>query len=673
MKQPDVAGHRALGCAFPEAAGLRPGRTRAKIVKPLEQTVVPDSAASKRFEESLRLQSAALEAAANAIVITDQSGNILQVNAAFTSLTGYTAQEVLGKNPRLLKGGKQDEAFYRNLWQTISSGRVWSGELTNRRKDGSLYQEEMTITPLRDAGGASTHYIAIKQDISQRKRAEEALRQSEEQLRAMFDLASVGIAQADPRTGQWLRVNKKMCEITGYSSGELLALHVKDITHPEDRQTNWEAFERVVRGEASSYRLEKRYIRKDGSLAWVNVNMTIIRDRAGQPTRTVAALEDITERRRAEEALRLQSAALEAAANAIVITDQLGKVLQVNAAFTVLTGYTAQEVLGENLRLLKSGHHVEAFYRNLWQKISSGRVWSGELTNRRKDGSLYAEEMTITPLRDADGASTHYIAFKQDISERKRAEDELRWKTAFLEALVNSSLDGILVVDQERKTSLQNQRFTDLFKMPQHMADEASDENRLRWVTDMVKNPEPFVQKVLHLYAHPNETSHDEIELKDGTTMDRYSFPAIGQDGKYYGRIWTFRDITERKRFEAQLIQSQKMETVGKLAGGIAHEFNSILTAIIGQSELLLGDLPAGSPLAKNAARNQPGRRPRRHADPPAPGLRPQANSPTGNPRSKPGDRGHGRHVSPSSWAATWTRKSSPRPACSGEGGRRAN
>ncbi len=570
-------------------------------MKPLEQTVVPDSAASKRFEESLRLQSAALEAAANAIVITDQLGNILQVNAAFTSLTGYTAQEVLGKNPRLLKGGKQDEAFYRNLWQTISSGRVWSGELTNRRKDGSLYQEEMTITPLRDAGGASTHYIAIKQDISQRKRAEEALRQSEEQLRAMFDLASVGIAQADPRTGQWLRVNKKMCEITGYSSGELLALHVKDITHPEDRQTDWEAFERVVRGEASSYRLEKRYIRKDGSLAWVNVNMTIIRDRAGQPTRTVAALEDITERRRAEEALRLQSAALEAAANAIVITDQLGKVLQVNAAFTVLTGYTAQEVLGENLRLLKSGHHVEAFYRNLWQKISSGRVWSGELTNRRKDGSLYAEEMTITPLRDADGASTHYIAFKQDISERKRAEDELRWKTAFLEALVNSSLDGILVVDQERKTSLQNQRFTDLFKMPQHMADEASDENRLRWVTDMVKNPEPFVQKVLHLYAHPNETSHDEIELKDGTTMDRYSFPAIGQDGKYYGRIWTFRDITGRKRFEAGLFQSQKMETVGKLAGGVAHEFNSILTTIIGQSELLLGDLPAGSPLAKNA------------------------------------------------------------------------
>jgi PAS domain S-box-containing protein len=314
-----------------------------------------------------------------------------------------------------------------------------------------------------------------------------------------------------------------------------------------------------------------------------------------------AVLRDSAASKRFEESLRLQSAALEAAANAIVITDQLGNILQVNAAFTALTGYAAREVIGQNPRILKSGQQKETFYRNLWQTISSGRVWSGELTNRRKDGSLYAEEMTITPLRDADGVIAHYIAIKQDISERKRAEDELRWKTAFLEAQVNSSIDGIFV-DQDRKTLLQNQRFTDLFKMPQRMADEVSDENRLRWVTDMVKNPEPFVQKVLHLYAHPNEISRDEIELKDGTTLDRYSSPAIGKDGKYYGRIWTFHDITERKTLEARLFQSQKMETVGKLAGGVAHEFNSILTTIIGQGELLLGDLPAGSPLAKNAA-----------------------------------------------------------------------
>jgi two-component system, cell cycle sensor histidine kinase and response regulator CckA len=316
-----------------------------------------------------------------------------------------------------------------------------------------------------------------------------------------------------------------------------------------------------------------------------------------------------------------------------------------------------------------------------------------------------------------------------EVVEHTRAEEELQWKTAFLEAQVNSSIDGILVVDREGKKSLQNQRFVDLLKIPQHLADEKANENQLRWVTDMTKNPEQFVKKVLYLYAHPDETSRDEIELKDGTVLDRYSSPVVGKDGKYYGRIWTFRDITERKRaveelreserrfsdmlrnlelvsimsdqkaritycndyllrltgwrreevigrdwfellvppelvdelqgvhsalvagqsvawhheneiltrsgarrlirwnnsvlrsasgdvigsasigeditehkrLEAQLFQSQKLETVGKLAGGVAHEFNSILTAIIGQSELLLGDLPAGTPLAKNA------------------------------------------------------------------------
>ena len=174
------------------------------------------------------------------------------------------------------------------------------------------------------------------------------------------------------------------------------------------------------------------------------------------------------------------------------------------------------------------------------------------------------------------------------VEQLKHAQEELIWKTAFLEAQVNSSIDGILVINQDRRMILQNQRFVDLFKMPPHIAEEAGDENRLRWVTKMIKNPEPFFEKIRQLYAHPDETSCDEIELNDGTILDRYSSPVKGKDGKYYGRIWTFRDITERKKFEAKLFQSQKMETVGKLAGGIAHEFNSIMTAIIGQSELML-------------------------------------------------------------------------------------
>ncbi|MCL4505197.1 MAG: PAS domain S-box protein [Chloroflexi bacterium] len=132
--------------------------------------------------ERLRLQGAALESAANAIVITDREGAVRWVNAAFTALTGYTAEEVIGRNPRVLKSGKQDAAFYRNLWETILAGQVWHGEIINRRKDGSQYTEEMTITPVRDERGEITHYIAIKQNITERKQAEEEIQKLNAEL-----------------------------------------------------------------------------------------------------------------------------------------------------------------------------------------------------------------------------------------------------------------------------------------------------------------------------------------------------------------------------------------------------------------------------------------------------------------------------------------------------------
>ena len=119
-----------------------------------------------RAEESLRLQSTALESAANAIVITNREGTILWVNPAFTSLTGYTAEEAIGQNPRVLKSGKHDASFYKNLWDTVLSGQVWRSEIINLRKDGRLYTEEMTITPVRDERGEISHFIAIKQNIT---------------------------------------------------------------------------------------------------------------------------------------------------------------------------------------------------------------------------------------------------------------------------------------------------------------------------------------------------------------------------------------------------------------------------------------------------------------------------------------------------------------------------
>ncbi len=291
------------------------------------------------------------------------------------------------------------------------------------RAEGEGYEREVMAAMAEDVA-FGLHRLA--HDVSERRQIEDALRLSEQEQFVLFDLAPVGITHARAPTGEFLDVNRRFCAMLGYSADELRGRRFVEITHPDDRAKNAQAFGAVVRGELPGIEFEKRYLRKDGSICWCRVNVTGVRDASGAVTHSIATMVETTDRRRAEAAQHLQTSALQAAANGIVITDLAGTVVWVNDALCALTGYAPDELVGQSFRQLRSGVQGVEFYREMWGAILAGRVWHGELVNRRKDGSLYEEEMTITPVQGEGGAVTHFVAIKNDVSARNRAAEGLR-------------------------------------------------------------------------------------------------------------------------------------------------------------------------------------------------------------------------------------------------------
>jgi len=250
-----------------------------------------------------RLLDRAVAASSNGILITDPKlpdNPIVYVNPAFEKISGYAVDEVMGRNCRFLQGDERDQPALDELRAALREGRECRVVLRNYRKDGTLFWNELYVSPVHDEGGRLTNYVGVQNDITERRRIEEVLRESEERFRATFEHAAVGAAQVGI-DGRWLRVNRRLCEIVGYTHDELLEITFADITHPDDVEADLEQARAVLRGESQLYSTEKRYVRKDGSLVWVNLTVSLVREASGEPRYFISVIEDISERKRVEE------------------------------------------------------------------------------------------------------------------------------------------------------------------------------------------------------------------------------------------------------------------------------------------------------------------------------------------------------------------------------------
>ncbi len=380
--------------------------------------------------------------------ITLPSGEIT-VNKAFCSMLGYTPEELQNHNFQEITY-PEDRQESADAIESMISGTTDSCRMVKRyvHRNGSIVWADVSSSINRDADGKPLYFMTAVIDITERRLAEEKIVHSDAELKNAQSFAHIGSWIWDIKANR-VEWSDEMYRIFGISketfTGDLSDVLNQSI-HPDDRarvdQSNLS-----VSQDKNPVPLEYRIIQPDGSIRFVwGEAGELVLDENGLPRLLKGFVQDITARKKAEENITLGFAALEAAANAIVITDRQGIISWANHAFEELTGFSTSEAIGKNPReLVKSGEQSSQFYENLWNTILSGRVWHNKVINRRKDGSFYTEEMTITPVRIGGDGITHFIAVKQDISDRIQREHESEVIASVVTALRNVQSRSLMI------------------------------------------------------------------------------------------------------------------------------------------------------------------------------------------------------------------------------------
>ena len=445
----------------------------------------------------------------------------------------------------------------------------------------------------------------LKEEIEERKRAVKGLYESEERFRHAFENANTGVCLVSTE-GRFIKVNNRLSEIFGYSREKLEGSLVNDITHPEDVKLTPEFYKQSISGEMENIVYKKRYIDGKGNLVWGQVSSSIVRDPRGKPLYFISHVQDITQQKSAEEALKKSEEMFSKLfqANPLYITLatlEEGRFVAVNDAFTRVTGYEQSEVIGRTAREIELWSNPDD--RDIFIKQIDGdrQHLLEEVTLTRKDGRLIDGLWSVERI-ELEGKD-HVISMLVDVTERRRTEKALRESEERYRLLVENQNDLVVKVDTKWQLLYVSPKYCETYGKTE---EELLGKNFMPLVHE---NDRARVAKSLERLHHPPYTAqHEERNLtKHGWRWFNWVAKGIlNKEGELEAFVSVGRDITNRKRaeeekekLEVQLQRAQKMEALGLLAGGVAHDLNNILSGIVSYPDLLLMKLPKESPLRK--------------------------------------------------------------------------
>jgi PAS domain S-box-containing protein len=414
----EVLHRRKDGTLFPVEASL----SLVTLDRPYVVVIIRDMTGIEALRQSEARYRTLVENIPQMIFIKDRNCRFISVNKNFARDLGVAPEECAGKEDYDFFPKELADKYRADDMRIMETGTATEFE-EKHVHEGREFWVHTVKTPVRDQNGGIIGLFGIFWDITEPKRAEEALRESESKLRAIFECSrdAIGISMK----GAHVFVNPAYLKMFGFESNEqITGTSILDKIAPSHRERALRHMEQRAAGENFPTFYESRGRKTNGEEFDMEVRVSTYQLHG--EIYTIATIRDITERKQAEELNARLAMAVEQASETIVITDTQGTILYANPAFEKTSGYARTEAVGQNARLLKSGRQDVEFYRRMWDILGRGGIWQGHFVNRHKNGALYEEEATISPVRDAAGKTINYVAVKRDVTREVQLEAQFR-------------------------------------------------------------------------------------------------------------------------------------------------------------------------------------------------------------------------------------------------------